>query len=160
MILNKFFEKILSSIFKVGRYNFYRKKYKLPKDFRFNGYFIKLYGEGEIKVGSNSYISFFSHITLGKGTKVQIGNNVSIAHNVRIYTTSINTEKYIKEQKKEEILGDVFIGNNVLIGTNVYINPKVNIGDNVVIGANSVVTKDIPSNCVVGGIPAKVIKIY
>ena len=74
--MNYLFEKMLSMIFYIGRYKFYRKKYNLPKDFRFNGYFIKIYGDGKIHVGSNSYISFFSHITMAKGTKVVLGNNV------------------------------------------------------------------------------------
>jgi len=50
------------------------------------------------------------------------------------------------------------IGNNVVIGPNVNIVENVKIGDNVIIGAGSVVTKDIPSNCMVVGNPAKVIK--
>ncbi|UTJ07343.1 acyltransferase [Arcobacter roscoffensis] len=159
-MLNYFFEKSLSLIFNIFRYNYYKKKYKLPKDFRFNGYFIKIYGDGKIQVGDNSYISFFSHITMGKDTKVIIGNNVSIAHNVRIYTISIDTTEYILNKIKKDKIGNVYIGNNVLIGTNVYINPGVKIGDNVVIGANSVVTKNIPSNCIVAGMPAKVVKTY
>jgi len=49
------------------------------------------------------------------------------------------------------------IGNNVYIGPGAKIVGKVTIGDNVVIGANAVVTKDVPSACTVGGVPAKII---
>lgn len=52
----------------------------------------------------------------------------------------------------------VKIGNDVWIGGNVTILPGVTIGNNVIIAAGAVITKDIPDNCVVGGIPAKVIK--
>ena len=52
----------------------------------------------------------------------------------------------------------VSIGNDVWIGGNVTILPGVNIGNNVVIAAGAVVTKDIPDNCVAGGVPARVIK--
>lgn len=158
--MNYIFEKLLSIIFYIFRYRYYIKKYRLPKDFRFNGYFIKIYGNGSLIVGNNSYISFFSHITMGDNTSVKIGNNVSIAHNTRIYTIGIDTREFILNQKIVDINKNVIIGNNVLIGTNVYINPGVVIGDNVVVGANSVVTKDIPSNCVAGGIPAKIIRNY
>lgn len=158
--MNYIFERILNALFHLFRYRHYRKKYRLPKDFRFNGYFIKLHGDGEIQVGSNSYVSFFSHITMGKGSKVVIGDNVSIAHNTRIYTVGIDTEEFIVNHAKKDIIQDVIIGTNVLIGTNAYINPGVKIGDNVIIGANSVVTKDIPSNCVAGGVPAKIIKKF
>ncbi|CDT94444.1 DapH/DapD/GlmU-related protein [Vibrio coralliirubri] len=49
-------------------------------------------------------------------------------------------------------------GEGVWIGANTVILPGVTIGSNVAIGANSVVTKDIPSNTVYGGVPAKFIK--
>ena len=50
------------------------------------------------------------------------------------------------------------IGDNVFIGTGAVIRSGRKIGDNVKIGANAVVTHDIPSNCVVGGVPAKILK--
>nr|WP_324248840.1 DapH/DapD/GlmU-related protein [Streptococcus macedonicus] len=52
----------------------------------------------------------------------------------------------------------VTIGNDVWIGGNVTILPGVTIGNNVVVAAGAVVTKDIPDNCVVAGVPAKMIK--
>lgn len=50
------------------------------------------------------------------------------------------------------------IGNNVWIGGSSTILPGVTVGDNVVIGAGSVVTRDVPSDVVVGGNPARIIK--
>lgn len=50
------------------------------------------------------------------------------------------------------------IGNNVTIGCHAAVIGGVRIGDNVTIGAGSVVVKDIPDNCVVAGVPAKIIK--
>lgn len=50
------------------------------------------------------------------------------------------------------------IGNDVWIGGNVTILPGITIGNNVVVAAGAVVTKDVPDNCVVGGVPAKKIK--
>lgn len=50
------------------------------------------------------------------------------------------------------------VGNNVYIGAGAKIIGDIKIGDNVVIGANSVVVKDIPSNCMVAGVPAKILK--
>ena len=54
--------------------------------------------------------------------------------------------------------GRPIIGNNVSLGANVTIIGNITIGDNVIIGAGSVVVKDIPSNCIVAGNPAKVIR--
>lgn len=51
-----------------------------------------------------------------------------------------------------------FVGEHTFVGTNAIILPGVRIGDHCVIGAGSVVTKDVPSNCVVAGNPARVIR--
>lgn len=54
--------------------------------------------------------------------------------------------------------GNPVIGDNVSVGANCVIIGNITIGDNVVIGAGSVIVKDIPSNCVVAGVPARVIR--
>lgn len=50
------------------------------------------------------------------------------------------------------------IGNYVILGANVCIVGDIEIGNNVMIGAGAVVTKSVPDNCVVGGVPARIIK--
>ena len=52
----------------------------------------------------------------------------------------------------------MIIEDNVWIGEGVVIMPNVRIGRNAIVGANAVVTKDVPADCVVGGIPARVIR--
>ena len=53
---------------------------------------------------------------------------------------------------------DTFIGRRCFIGVRVIILPGVHIGDNVVVGAGSIVTKDVPSGCIVAGNPARIIR--
>lgn len=50
------------------------------------------------------------------------------------------------------------IGNSVMLNTGCKVFGDISIGDNVIIGAGAIVNKDVPSNCVIGGIPAKIIK--
>lgn len=50
------------------------------------------------------------------------------------------------------------IGNDVEFGANCYVIGNISIGNNVRIGAGAVVTKDVPDNCIVAGVPAKIIK--
>lgn len=154
------FDKLLVGIFQIFWYSSYKRKYKLPKGFRFNGYFIRIRGNGNIIVGKNSYISFFSYINLGDNSTLKMGNNVSIAHNVKIYTNSFVPKNKILRGDSTPYEKDIIIGNNVLIGSNTFITPGVTIGDNVIIGANSVVSKDVPSNCICLGNPAHVVKRY
>lgn len=142
-------------------YSQYFVKYKLPASFKFNGYGISIYGEGDFTAGENSYIGQNCSIQISKGYCCSIGRNCRLAHNIRIYTEStvadinLDINPFDTNKKKK---GNVIIGNGVWIGVNVFINPGICIGDNVVIGANSVVTKDLEANPVYGGVPAKLIR--
>jgi len=95
------------------------------------------------------------YFTVFKNTTLTIGENTIWACNVCIQTGNhdfIDREKYI--------LKNIIIGKNCWIGNSVTILPGVELGDNVTIGANSVVTKSFPSNCVIAGVPAKVIRTF
>lgn len=135
-----------------SRYQDYRDKYDLSKSFRFNENYILLYGEGEIHIGDNTYISSFTTIQAYKGCKVIIGNNCSISHNVKIYTMNRNPIDIIEGRSDISLkTGDVIIGDNCWIGANVFIKEGVSIASNCVIGANSVVTKNVPANTIYAG---------
>lgn len=151
--------RILKSSHNYTIYENYRQKYKLNSTIRFNGSNIALYGNGKIIIGDNTYIGDGSSIQSIDGMTVKIGRNCAISHNVRIYTSNYDASEIINSHSKTRIKhGDVYIGDNCWIGVNVLITEDVSIGSNVVIGGNSVVVNNIPSNCVVGGIPAKIIK--
>lgn len=85
---------------------------------------------------------------------LKIGNNVSIAGEVRIYTM----EHDIDSPDFKEIEGPVTIDDYVVIGTRVTILPGVHVGRGAVIASGAVVTKDVPPFAVVGGVPAEFIK--
>ena len=89
---------------------------------------------------------------------VEIGNDVTITSGVKFETHDGGAGVFRKEYPGINIFGEIIIGNNVFIGHDVKIMPHVKIGNNVVIGAGSIVTKDIPNNVVVAGIPARIIK--
>ena len=97
------------------------------------------------------------NVTILDIREVTIGDNVMIAPNTLI-TTVNHPLNPMGRRKHLGIAKPVKIGNDVWIGANVVILPGVTIGNNVVIAAGAVVTKDIPDNVLVGGIPAKIIK--
>lgn len=82
---------------------------------------------------------------------ITIGDDVTLASNVRILAHDASTAKTGAHTK----LGIVEIGNNVFIGADSIVLCNTRIGDNVIIGAGSVVTRDVPSNSVYAGNPAK-----
>ena len=112
---------------------------------------LRLYG---VKIGMNCHI-YTSKIDINHGYLISIGDNVTIS-NARLLVHDGSTKKLLGYSR----VGRIKIGSNVFIGADVIILPTVNIGNNVVIGAGSVVTKDVPSNSIVVGNPAKVIQNY
>ena len=105
-------------------------------------------------VGENFYANFDCIIL--DVAEVHIGNNCLLAPRVCIFTATHPLDAELRNTGLE-YGKPVTIGNNVWIGGNTVINPGVTIGDNVVIGSGSVVTKDIPSNCVAVGNPCRVL---
>ena len=112
------------------------------------------YGK-HIKVGKRFFANF--NFTVLDEAMVTIGDDCFIGPNVGIYTACHSTDPMERRTRQEWAL-PVTIGNDVWIGGGVTILAGVTIGDNVTVGAGSVVVKDIPSNVVVAGNPARIIK--
>lgn len=108
-----------------------------------------------IFLGEDCFINF--NCTILDEAKVTIGDNAFIGPNVSIFTACHPLDP-LRRNKFIEWAEPFKIGNNVWIGGDVTILPGVTIGDNVVIGAGAVVTKSFPSNVVIGGNPARIIK--
>ena len=97
------------------------------------------------------------NVTILDISSVTMGDNVWIGPNTLI--TSVGHPVTPKGRRQHlGIAKPVTIGNDVWIGGNCTILPGVTIGNNVVVAAGAVVSKDAPDNCIVGGVPAKVIK--
>ena len=88
--------------------------------------------------------------------KVKIGSNVMFGPGVHLYTATHPLDK--TERRLLEIAKPITIGDDCWIGGQSVICPGITIGAGTVIGAGSVVTKDIPENCLAVGNPAKVIR--
>jgi acetyltransferase-like isoleucine patch superfamily enzyme len=113
-------------------------------------------GKG-IKIGNRTGINTGAYLA-GQGG-ITIGDDVITGPNLQIFSENhvfADLDQIIKEQPLTRI--GVTIGNNCWIGGGVTILDGVNIGNGCVIAAGSVVTKSVPDNSIVAGIPAKVIR--
>ena len=101
------------------------------------------------KIGKNLFIDHGMGVVVGETS--EIGNNVTIYHNVTLggIAPSINSNDQ-RNTKRHPSLGD-----NVIVGSGAQILGPITIKKNSLIGANAVVTKNVPENAVMIGIPAK-----
>lgn len=106
-----------------------------------------------VKFGKGVFINHSAILSASGGIEFEDG--VSVAPGVRIAT--INHD--FNERHTKYTYGKVTIKKNAWIGMNVTICPGVTIGEYAVVAAGSVITKDVPAYAVVGGVPAKVIKM-
>lgn len=106
-----------------------------------------------ITVGKNVFINSGCRFQDQGG--ITIGDGTLIGHNVVLATLN---HGIAPDERHDLFPAPIHIGKNVWIGANATVLPGVTIGDNAVIAAAAVVTKDVPANVVVSGVPAKVIR--
>lgn len=106
------------------------------------------------------------HVDLAKDVLITTSGGVHIGKRVLIgYRTQILSANHsippagLPIPISGDVFGEVIIGDDVWIGANVVITPGVKIGSGAIIAAGSVVTKDVESNAIVGGVPAKLIRM-
>lgn len=133
---------------------------------------LEMYENAEINVNNTFFIHSGCDIMVFKGARlnlgsgyinryckircydeITIGNGVAISENFTIWDSDAH-----QMMNGSEPTQPIVIGNKVWIGTNVTVLKGVKIGDGCVIAAGSLVTKDVPANCLAAGVPAKVIK--
>ena len=106
-----------------------------------------------IHVGKNAFINSGCRFQDQGG--IFIGDGVLIGHNVVLATLNHD----IDPQKRSDMFpAPIRIGNNVWIGAQATVLPGVTIDDGAIIAAGAVVSRDVPANVIVGGVPAKIIK--
>lgn len=91
---------------------------------------------------------------------ITLGDDVRITTGVKFCTHDggMWVVRNLGYNDEADLFGRIIVGNNVHIGWDTIIMPNVTIGNNVIIGCGSIVTHDIPDNCVAVGSPAKVIR--
>ncbi|HSK50131.1 MAG TPA: acyltransferase [Solirubrobacterales bacterium] len=114
--------------------------------------------EGEVEIGAKTVMG--QECTISAYQRVRIGEQCVIADRAMFIDFDhgvVEVERPIRLQGIYK--RDVVVGSNVWIGYGACILRGVSVGDNAIVGTNSVVTKDVPANAVVGGVPARVLRM-
>jgi acetyltransferase-like isoleucine patch superfamily enzyme len=114
--------------------------------------------EGRVALGAKSVMG--QECTISAYQHVSIGQECVIADRVMLIDFDHGSAEVERPIRKQGIYKrDVNVANNVWIGYGACILRGVTVGDNAIIGTNSVVTKDVEANAVVGGVPARVLRM-
>ncbi|MGM9756287.1 MAG: sugar O-acetyltransferase [Parabacteroides sp.] len=126
--------------------------YQVPQSLRV---FPPLYADfgKNISVGEGVFINACCHFQDHGG--VTLGDGCQIGHNVVFATLN---HELLPERRNVTHPAPIVLGKKVWVGSNATILQGVTIGDNAIVAAGAVVTKDVPANTIVGGVPARVIK--
>ena len=128
-------------------------RYNLKFFARMIMYFARIFTGIEIhpaaKIGSNIFMDHGLGIVIGE--TAEIGENVTIYQGVTLGGIMPSIESDAQRNQKRHPT----IGNNVIIGSGAQILGAIKVGDNARIGANSVVSRDVPANVTVAGVPAR-----
>jgi len=113
----------------------------------------KLYYPWNVTIGNYCWIG--DNCNLYSIDKIEIGNNVALAHNIFVSTASHDTNSLTFETIRKPVK----INDEVWIGSNAFINMGVTINKGAVIGSCAVVTKDMPEGFICLGFPAKPVRL-
>jgi acetyltransferase-like isoleucine patch superfamily enzyme len=114
--------------------------------------------EGEVEIGAKSVLG--QECTISSFQRVSIGRECIVADRVMLIDFDhgvVEVERPIRMQGIYK--RDVRIGHNCWVGYGACVLRGVTVGDNCIIGASTVVTKDVPDNAVVGGVPARLLRM-
>lgn len=104
-------------------------------------------------IGKNVFINACCHFQDQGG--ITLGDGCLIGHNVVFATLN---HGFAPTDRASLYPAPIVLGKNVWVGSNSTLLQGIRIGDNAVIGAGSVVTKDVPANTIVGGVPARILR--
>jgi len=109
-----------------------------------------------IRIGAN--VAFSNNVSIIAAQEVTIGNDCLIGDFLLVMDSDFHGIDPLERRSCKGLSKPVVIGNNVWFGSRVIVQKGITIGENAIIAAQSVVTRDIPPDCIAGGNPAKVIR--
>lgn len=118
----------------------------------------KIIGRGLLTIGDGTWVGPFCIFFVNENSHINIGNRCDIAPEVSFVTGS---HKISSKDRRAGLgtVASISVGNGCWIGTRATILPGVSVGEGAIVAAGAVVVKDVPPNTLVGGVPARVIRL-
>lgn len=119
---------------------------------------VMIFSDKKMIIGDNVTIGPYTRI--GAMEEITLGSNIVIGR----FATILDHDHHFKISEKGDLQFDGYITAPVKMGSNIWLGDKctilkgVTIGDNVIAGANTLINKDVPPNCVIAGVPFKIIR--
>jgi acetyltransferase-like isoleucine patch superfamily enzyme len=114
-------------------------------------------GSIKIRIGAGTYINRYT--MLDASESLEIGKNCAIGPGCYLTDHDHGIDPALPPLSQQLISAPTRLGNEVWLGAHVVVLKGVTIGDRAVVGAGSVVTKDVPADAVVVGVPARVVRL-
>lgn len=164
------FSKIFFPTARIVRYPFYIRNegiLNIGVGFSANaGLVLDVFGKNsQLIIGNNVMANYRLHI--GSAKFIKIGSNTLFGSDCTVmdhfhgsYRGEYQSDPLVPPVKRDLVSLPIEIGNNCWFGDRVFVMPGVKIQDGVVVGAGSIITKDLPENCLAIGAPARIIKKF
>jgi lipopolysaccharide O-acetyltransferase len=164
------FSKIFFPTARIVRYPFYIRNegiLNIGVGFSANaGLVLDVFGKNsQLIIGNNVMANYRLHI--GSAKFIKIGSNTLFGSDCTVmdhfhgsYRGEYQSDPLVPPVKRDLVSLPIVIGNNCWFGDRVFVMPGVTIEDGVVVGAGSIITKDLPENCLAIGAPARIIKKF
>lgn len=111
-----------------------------------------------ITIGAGTHIGEHSVVWAGNTSgRITFGAKALLGPNVTVTASNYGIDRGTPVMDQPKIEKDIVIGDDVWLGANVVVLAGVRIGDGAIVAAGAVVTKDLPADCIAGGVPARVI---
>lgn len=132
---------------------------KIGNDSRIRGYLLHKSNNSTMSIGDRTRFGHTAYLLSQEDKDIIIGNDCMFSYRITLRTTDAHSIIDLESGSRINPAKDIVIGNHVWVGADVLISKGARIADDCIVGARAVVTKDFNQpNCVIAGIPAKVVK--
>lgn len=124
----------------------------------FSGQHFRLFAPGRVSLGEKCAFNGMSYVHMHETGVIQFGSDCLIAGDTSFSSSHVHKILDLESGERLNPPGDITLGDHVWISASATLWPGAKVGDNSVVGRGSYVSKEFPSNCIIAGTPARVVR--